>query len=62
MFCPYVRKSYTKITGIHYFETTDNVQVEDASIIHEHFENAECRKEQCGAWYEGRCRYNERER
>lgn len=54
MFCPYVRKTYTRITGIHY-----NVdEVEDGSVIHEEFSNMECKKAECGAWNDGRCRYN----
>lgn len=55
MFCPYVRKTYTKITGIHYNED----EIEDRSIIHEEFSNMECKKAECGAWNDGRCRYNE---
>lgn len=55
MFCPYVRKIYTRITGIGYNE--DNI--ENSSIVHEIYTNEECKKEECGAWYEGRCRYNE---
>lgn len=55
MFCPYVRKSYIKFAGIHY----NNEQIEDGHLIIENYTNEECKKEQCGAWYEGRCRYNE---
>lgn len=55
MFCPYVRKTYTRATGIHYNEE----EIEDGSIIYEQFTNMECQKEQCGVWYDGRCRYNE---
>lgn len=55
MFCPYVRKTYTRITGIGYDENC----IENCSVIHEIFSNETCKKEECGAWYEGRCRYNE---
>ena len=55
MFCPYVRKSYTRYVAIHYNED----EIEDGSILHEAYSQAECKKEQCGAWNEGRCRYNE---
>lgn len=55
MFCPYVRKTYTRMTGIHY----NDDELEDGSIIHETYTNMECQKEQCGVWNEGRCRYNE---
>ena len=54
MFCPYVRSVYTRATMIDYDE--DNIEV--GSIISEQYVNAECKKEECGAWYEGRCRYN----
>ena len=54
MFCPYVRKTYTRYTGIYYNE--DNLEV--GSLIHERYTNEECKKEQCGAWYKGKCRYN----
>lgn len=53
MFCPYVRKTYCRFTGIHY----NGDSIEDGSVICETFENAECLKEQCGVWYEGRCNY-----
>lgn len=55
MFCPYIRKSYIKFTGIHY----NSEQVEDGHLIIENFTNEECKKEECGVWNEGRCRYNE---
>lgn len=55
MFCPYVRKSYMRLTGIGYNEE----MAENGSLVYEHFENEECKKEQCGVWFEGRCRYNE---
>lgn len=56
MFCPYVRKTYTRVVKIHYDE---ELQQEDGSILHEQYANIECKKEQCGAWCDGRCRYNE---
>ena len=55
MFCPYVRKVWTRATHIDY----DDEMIERGSIVSEYYINEECRKEECGAWYEGRCRYNE---
>lgn len=55
MFCPYVRKTYTRLAIVHYNEDS----IEDGSVIHEKYTNEECKKEKCGAWYEGRCRCNE---
>lgn len=55
MFCPYVRKTYTRLTNIHY----NDDDIEDGSIVREMYTNAECKEEECGAWSEGRCRYNE---
>jgi len=56
MFCPYVRKTCTRITKIAY----NDQESENGSIVHEMYTNAECKKEECGAWYDGRCNYNER--
>lgn len=55
MICPYLKKYYTRATIIKYNE--DNI--EEGSIISEQFVNEECKKKECGAWYKGRCRYNE---
>lgn len=55
MFCPYVRKYYTRATLIDY----DEENIEKGSIISEQYINEECKKEECGAWFDGRCRYNE---
>lgn len=40
MFCPYVRKTYTKITKIAYSDS----EVENGSIVHETYTNAECKR------------------
>lgn len=56
MFCPYVRNTYTRVVKIYYDE---ELQQEDGSILHEQYTNAECKKEECGAYFDGRCRYNE---
>ena len=56
MFCPYCQKIYTQAVIIKYNE--DNV--ETGHITSEYYQNYECQKEKCGAWYKGRCRYGER--
>jgi len=53
MFCPYVRKSYMRLTGIAY----NDDMVENGSLVFEKYENEECKKEECGVWVEGRCKY-----
>lgn len=54
MFCPYVRKTFTRATIIHY----NNDDIEDGSVVHEIYTNAECKKEECGAWNDGKCCFN----
>lgn len=53
--CPYVRRSYGKYTYINYDENGQ----ENGSVILETSINEECKREKCGVWYKGRCRYNE---
>lgn len=53
MFCPYIRKSYTRLVGIHY----DADGIEDGSLLHEEYRNIKCQKEQCGVWKDGHCNY-----
>lgn len=60
MFCPYVRKKYVRISGIHYKDEIDSdVALEDGSIIYEEFENMKCKKDKCGVWNNGKCGYRE---
>ena len=56
MFCPYVVKTCIKAVVIGY----DEENIEKGSIVSEQFIHEDCHKEQCGAWCEGRCTYNER--
>lgn len=53
MFCPYNQRKQTVITFIVYNENRQ----ETGSVVQNTFQNAECVKEQCGAWNKGRCRY-----
>ena len=57
MFCPYVRNTYMRYTGIYY----DENNLEKGSLIYEKYNNEECKENECGAWYNGRCRYKETE-
>lgn len=58
MFCPYVRNGYMRTTLIKYDENEN----ENGSYIAENYTNAECVKEQCGVWYDGKCNYKMEER
>lgn len=55
MFCPYVRKTYTRLVIIGY----NQEQQENGSVLYEQYTNQECKQAECGAWHRGRCRYNE---
>lgn len=55
MFCPYIRKVWTRATYIDY----DDEMVERGSVVSEYYINEECKKEECGVWSEGRCKYHE---
>lgn len=55
MFCPYVRKTYARLILIGY----NQEQQENGSVLYEQYTNQECKQAECGAWYKGRCRYNE---
>ena len=54
MFCPYVLKTYIKATII----DNDGNGNECGHIISEQYIHEDCKKEECGAWYKGKCRYN----
>lgn len=54
MFCPYIRKYFTRAILINY----DEDMIEQGSIVSEQYINEECKKEECGAWYDGKCHYN----
>lgn len=54
MFCPYVRNACIRTTLIKY----DNEGNENGSYyIAESYINAECVKEECGVWCNGKCNY-----
>lgn len=58
MICPYLVKAHTRITGIGYKKETP--EMENGSVTVEVYNYMECKKEKCGAWHRGRCRYNEK--
>lgn len=53
MFCSYVRNACIRTTLIKY----DNEGNENGSYIAESYINAECVKEECGVWCNGKCNY-----
>ena len=55
MICPYLLKIYTRATIINY----DENNIEQGSIVSEQYAREDCKQKECGAWYRGRCRYNE---
>lgn len=55
MFCPYVKRGWTRGTVISYNEEGQ----ETGSIISESYIIEECKKEECGVWHDGRCKYND---
>ena len=54
MFCPYIRNTYIRAIAIGY----NDEMIENGSVLIEKYINEECKREKCGAWYEGRCRFN----
>ena len=57
MICPYVQNSHVLIQKN--ARNEEFAELIDACNIIEYWGNMTCKKEECGAWYEGRCRYNE---
>ena len=55
MICTYLLKIYTRATIINY----DENNIEQGSIVSEQYAREDCKQKECGAWYRGRCRYNE---
>ena len=53
--CPYVRRSDMRYAYINY----NDDGVENGSLVVENYENEECQREKCGAWYDGKCNFNE---
>lgn len=53
MFCPYLIKSSTVATIINKDVDGD----ETGSIIFEHYGHYDCVREECGAWYDGKCNF-----
>ena len=51
--CPYLRNSYVRIAFISYDQDGNEV----GSVLSENYLNAECQREKCGVWYDGKCNY-----
>ncbi len=58
MFCPYIQSTFIRTTLISY----NNAGNENGSVISENYINKECKKEQCGAWYKGKCNFRREEK
>ena len=56
--CPYLRNSYVRIAFISYDQDGNEV----GSVLSENYLNAECQREKCGAWYDGKCNYKMEEK
>ena len=57
MYCPYaVNRQLVQQTTYEYND--DNYQTLQQTIEHNTAEFVECKKELCGAWHDGKCRYN----
>lgn len=58
MYCPYaVNRHLVQQTTYEYND--DNYQILQQTIEHNTAEFVECKKELCGAWHDGKCRYNQ---
>lgn len=58
MYCPYaVNRHLVQQTTWEYDESGN--QTLQQTIEHNTAEFVECKKESCGAWHDGKCRYNQ---
>ena len=58
MKCPYNRKAETQIQVWNQVSDGNQVLTDGTTVMHIIFKLMDCEKENCGAYYEGRCRYN----
>lgn len=54
--CPYVQNQHIQIQNN--IPNEDNPDIIEKYVTTNIWGNAECIGERCGAWFEGRCRYN----
>ena len=56
MICPYNQTSHIMVNSYEHDEDTGELKTQ---IIKEFWGQCPCLKEECGAWKDGRCKYNE---
>ena len=56
MICPYVQNSHIQIQDN--IRSQEYVDLVDKYITIDYWGNMQCKKEECGAWHDGRCEYN----
>lgn len=56
MVCPYAVNRHTVQQTVNEYDENGYVKMQQL-IEHNNAEFAECKKEECGAWHEGRCNY-----
>lgn len=58
MICPYIQKSLKQVTQtVHETDESYNEKRTQVVILEE-YTQMECKKDECGAWRDGRCTYN----
>lgn len=56
MICPYNQTSHIMVNSYEHDEDTGELKTQ---IVKEFWGQCPCLKEQCGAWKDGQCKYNE---
>ncbi len=59
MYCPYIKKSETwyRMTEWKHSDVNEAVVKEERTSCQTIYEMAECERENCGAFYDGKCNY-----
>ena len=58
MFCPYVRKKEKHVQCFTQQPDESGIIVKGVTVDAWDFEQAECHKEECGAYYDGKCHFS----
>lgn len=58
MFCPYAVNRHLIQQTTYEYDESGNVTMNQV-IEHNTAKFVKCQKEQCGAWHDGRCQYNQ---
>ena len=61
MKCPYNRKSEIHAQAWFQIPNADGIVIRGVTMNQWDYEQADCPKEQCGAWHDGKCCYNEKQ-